>query len=92
MHIVDCSWEHRIELHEYIVQSGQMNIVQLFYLLKTRGLEIGKLRNACFSVPFCMGLCLKIATPQVRDHHVCVNIGSVISAACTKNSKGQSSD
>lgn len=80
--------EYRIELHEYVVQSGQMNVVQLFYLLKIRGLEIGKLRNACFSVPFYMGLCLRIATPRVKDYHICVKIGSVVSAACTKKSKG----
>lgn len=88
-HIVDGSWEYRIELHEYVVQSGQVNVVQLFYLLKIRGLEVGKLRNACFSVPFYMGFCLRISTAHVKDHHICVNRGSVVSAACTKKkSKG----
>lgn len=61
-----------------------MNVVQLFYLLKIRRLEVGKLRNACFSVPFYMGFCLRISTAHVKDHHICVNRGSVVSAACTK--------
>ena len=65
-----------------------MNVAQLFYLLKIRGLEIGKLRNACFSVPFYMGLCLRTATPWVKDHRICVNTGSVVSAARAKKSKG----
>lgn len=40
--IVYSPWEYRIELHEYIVQPGQMNVVQLLYLLHIRELEMKK--------------------------------------------------
>lgn len=66
MHIVYCSWEYRIELHEYIGQSGQMNVVQLLYLLQIRELEVKKLRNSCVSLLFCMGLCLRLARTTVQ--------------------------
>lgn len=66
VHIVCCSWEYRIELHEYIVQSGQMSMVQLLYLLQIRELEVKKLRNTCVSLLFCMGLCLRIARTTVQ--------------------------
>lgn len=64
--IVSCPWEYRIELHEYTVQSGQMNVVQLFYLLQIRELEIKKMVNSCFSLLFCMGLCLRIARTTLQ--------------------------
>lgn len=82
-HIVSCSWEYRNELHKYIVQSV---LVQLFYLLKIRALEIRKLSNACFSVPFSMGLHLRITASCGRGRGICVNIGSVVS--CTTTATG----
>lgn len=85
-HIVTCSWEYRNELHKYTVQSVQMNLVQLFYLLKIRALEIRKRSNACFSVPFYMGLQLRITASCGRGCGICVNIGSVVS--CTTKATG----
>lgn len=80
VHIVSCPWEYRIELHECIAQSGQMNVVQLFYLLQIRELEIKKKLNTCFSLLFYMGLCSRINLAGF-------NTGSVVSAAWTQNKK-----
>lgn len=75
-----------MELHKYIVQSGQMPVVQLI-LLEIRGLEIGKLRKMWFSVPFCLGLCLRTATPRVKGHLTCVTIGTAVSEQARKEAK-----
>lgn len=47
-------------------------------------------RKAKKCMLFCafMQLCLRIATPRVKDHGICVNIGSVVLVACTKKAKG----
>lgn len=69
--IVSCPWEYRTELHEYTVQSGQMNVVQLLYLLQIRELEMKKRGKFLFFSAFLHGLCW-----ELQGHPAGVNAGS----------------
>lgn len=64
--IVSCPWEYRTELHEYTVQSGQMNVVQLLYLLQIRELEMKKRGKFLFFSAFLHGIVLRIARTPCR--------------------------
>lgn len=85
VHVVGCFWAYRNEWHEE-VHAGEVNIIQLFLLLKTRGLARGKLRNTCFSETLHVWLCWGIATLGQEPLCTC-EYGLLASTVCRRKVK-----
>lgn len=79
-------WALRNERHEE-VHAGEVNIIQMFLLLKSGGLAGGKLRHASFWEPLHMGLCWGIAALRTCESLCTCEYGLVAFTVCRIKAK-----